>query len=442
MIVQFPSPYADELVYSLFARFFARSGYLAYRFAAEDLFENPLTKPSIEFVDRLTPAAYRALERIGSWEYVVMRHTMFKYYSIFLPLQRRKAAYDAIMEHDSKYHDYLCIPKSNDCTTRYLRYCPLCSADDRQHYGETYWHRLHQMHGITICPIHFCFLENSTIAISSNGTPALIAAEDSIPAHVEAIFSANSLECRLASYVATVFTAEFDPTAIMSLHNHLHAALKGTKYISEQRQTLNAAKLYVDYTRFYAAYPSLPLNQQWQIQKIFSGQRYNMLEVCSIAMFLGIPPSKLSHPVCHTVNTEQMFQSQPRKKPNRGNTHKKDWERIDAETLPFVKNLLTQLAAETDAKPIRITLGLVQRKLNLSSKKLDKCPLCKEVIELYATSQEEHWRHLLEWATQKLHQENKPVHMTNLMKLTNLRKANISSVLATGCSDIRDNPSF
>lgn len=425
MIVQFPAPYEDELVYSLFARFFARSGYLAYRFAAEGLFENPLTKPDLEFIDRLTPAAYHALERIGSWEDIVIDHTMYKYYSRFLPLHRRKDAYDAIMEHNGKYHDYLCMPKSNACTPRYLRYCPLCVADDRQQHGETYWHRLHQMHGINICPIHFCFLENSTIAISSNGAPALLTAEDSIPAHVEAIFSANSIECRLASYVATVFTAEFDPT--VSLHNHLHAALKDTKYISERRQTLNAALLFADYSRFYADYPLPILSQQWQMQKIFSGQRYNALETCSISLFLGIHPSELSQPVCFTVNNEQKpLLSYQRKKANRGNTHKKDWERIDAETLPLVRNLLAQLIVKPDAKPIRITLGLIQRRLGLPEKALNKCPQCKQLIENHIVSQDEHRKRLLIWATNILTKENRPINTTNLMKLTNMKKCSIA----------------
>ena len=208
MIVQFPAPYEDELVYSLFARFFARSGYLAYRFAAEDLFENPLAKPSIEFVDRLTPVAYHALERIGSWEDIVMGHTMFKYYGRFLPVQRRKAAYDAIMEHDGKYHDYLCMPKSNACTPRFLRFCSICANKDRNLYGETYWHRLHQMHGINICPIHCCYLQNSPIAISSNGTPALITAEEVIPMDSTPSYTSNFLECKLSTYVATVFSAK------------------------------------------------------------------------------------------------------------------------------------------------------------------------------------------------------------------------------------------
>jgi hypothetical protein len=35
---------------------------------------------------------------------------------------------------------------------------------DRDRFGETYWHRLHQAPGVVICPVHATFLEESTVA--------------------------------------------------------------------------------------------------------------------------------------------------------------------------------------------------------------------------------------------------------------------------------------
>ena len=40
MITHFPSPYPDELVYSLFSRYYSSSGALSYRCIAEELFKN------------------------------------------------------------------------------------------------------------------------------------------------------------------------------------------------------------------------------------------------------------------------------------------------------------------------------------------------------------------------------------------------------------------
>lgn len=53
MIGFMPEIYTDELLYSMFARYYERSGYMAYIFAAEDLFQNKNERPDVEFINRL-----------------------------------------------------------------------------------------------------------------------------------------------------------------------------------------------------------------------------------------------------------------------------------------------------------------------------------------------------------------------------------------------------
>ena len=57
MIAQFPNFYPDELVYSLLSRYYAKSGYLSYTYAAQDLFKNKLVRPDIEFLNDMTEDA-------------------------------------------------------------------------------------------------------------------------------------------------------------------------------------------------------------------------------------------------------------------------------------------------------------------------------------------------------------------------------------------------
>ena len=45
MISYFPQIYPDELLYSQLARYYYKSGYMAYIFAAEDLFTNRWVRP-------------------------------------------------------------------------------------------------------------------------------------------------------------------------------------------------------------------------------------------------------------------------------------------------------------------------------------------------------------------------------------------------------------
>ena len=46
----------------------------------------------------------------------------------------------------------------------HLRYCPVCKEEDEKQNGETYWHRLHQLAGVLVCPAHQVFLEDSHVS--------------------------------------------------------------------------------------------------------------------------------------------------------------------------------------------------------------------------------------------------------------------------------------
>jgi hypothetical protein len=53
-------------------------------------------------------------------------------------------------------------------TPRYLRFCFACRREDKSRFGESYWHRLHQLSGVEVCPAHQVFLENSNVSLCSD----------------------------------------------------------------------------------------------------------------------------------------------------------------------------------------------------------------------------------------------------------------------------------
>lgn len=178
MITYFPIIYPDELLYSQLARYFTKSGYMAYTFAAEELFVSKTVRPDIEFVNAYTHAAVQAITRNLSMKKVVEKHTMFPYYGRFLPKERRQKAFQAMVSMAGNFHNLLPLPKSKNGKARYLRYCPLCAAHDREQYGEAYWHRTHQMIGVSVCPVHGCYLVDSRVIISGKSAPSLVTAEE------------------------------------------------------------------------------------------------------------------------------------------------------------------------------------------------------------------------------------------------------------------------
>jgi hypothetical protein len=61
--------------------------------------------------------------------------------------------------------EFIQIRKSMKIGKDYLSFCPECVIEDDFLYGETYWHRLHQIQGVLYCPKHQVRIENSSIAM-------------------------------------------------------------------------------------------------------------------------------------------------------------------------------------------------------------------------------------------------------------------------------------
>lgn len=171
MIAQFPNFYPDELMYSLLARYYVRSGHFAFRYCAEELFKRP-THPDVEYCNDMTE---EVKELLGiTMVDVIYQHTMFPWNARFINRDRRQLGMESLKHGTSEYQNSLYRMRGQANTTRYLRFCPACAAEDRAKYGETYWHRIHQIQGLNICPKHHCFLFDSEIKIEGKGSPSNI----------------------------------------------------------------------------------------------------------------------------------------------------------------------------------------------------------------------------------------------------------------------------
>ena len=76
MIGLFPHPYPDELLYSVFARYYVRSGYSNYIFVAEDLFQKRNVRPSFEYFHSLKTEVVAELTKGKNLQEIIITHTM------------------------------------------------------------------------------------------------------------------------------------------------------------------------------------------------------------------------------------------------------------------------------------------------------------------------------------------------------------------------------
>jgi len=328
MIAYFPSFYPDELLYSLLSRYYVNAGYMVYTHAAQDILEKKTAKPNIEFINKYTTEMKHLITQGKPFEEVIEKHTMFPYYVRFLNLERRRKAMQLMLEMDEKYCDALCFPKRS--IARYVRYCPLCAEEDREMYGETYWHRNHQIFGCEVCAKHCCKLISTNIAISSVPTPAFLSAEETVPQRKNVTIVKNTVECQLAKYVIAVFQAEVDMTTDIPIGVFLHSKLEYTKYVSRRGEQRNLKLLHQEFTEYYKTLPYCQFTECWQLQKVFNNRRFNCYEICMLAMFLGISVEELTHMKLPEKAQYQMFDVAVKELHNTGLNYMQIAEKMDA----------------------------------------------------------------------------------------------------------------
>lgn len=165
----FPTPYPDECYYSIFCRYFARSGSTSNKRTIFELFGEAQSLASFVFLPR-------RLELVETWlgtdspvtrESLALDNSCYAYLStaftepVFRGMERKIKTGKADRGMERRI-----IQKCRlSHWPEYLRYCPDCSREDMEIYGETYWHRLPQLPGIVYCPKHGKLIQNSSVAL-------------------------------------------------------------------------------------------------------------------------------------------------------------------------------------------------------------------------------------------------------------------------------------
>ena len=272
-------------MYSVLARYYVRSGYSNYVFAVEDLFRNRYVRPSFEYISPLNDEVTGCLRKNDTIQDVLLRHTMFPYHCRFLPKDRKQKAMQALINMDGNFRNLILFPKRT--ATPSMRYCPLCAAEDRTSYGETYWHRLHQIYELTVCPVHKCLFVNTDYKLSGKLPPDLIPAEIVVPLSENITLCDNEMLLSFAEYVKEIFCLPIKMDNDLAVSELLQRVTEKKSYRTSRGEVCRISALYKDFREFYqAVVDNLP--KQWQIHKIFTGQRFDFYEVALLGFFLNI----------------------------------------------------------------------------------------------------------------------------------------------------------
>lgn len=427
MIGFMPSIYPDELVYSWFCRYFVHSGYTANKMALANLLYNRHCNPSKEFIGHLNPGMERVIKGMYPMDRLILEHTMFPEYARFIDNPKKKDALHRIRQGFGDVHQ-LFSAKLRGSRDQYLKYCPLCAAEDREQYGEAYWHRKHQIRGMDVCARHQCRLQNSGVPAKSEQTFTLEPAETAI-GDGETVFVGDSVVLEYAAYLGEVFDAPLGFGDDIPVRMILYSGMEATKYISSTGKTRNTKMLVDDMQEYYAGLGLEDTASMYQIQRTLLGSRSDFSVVCQIAFYLNMPVNILVSP---SLPKEQAEMGQNARPPKR--EIPEDWEVYDAEMLPVLEEAERGIYngnSNENGRPGKVTERLLYKASGLPPHRLENMPRCREMLGKYKESYGETWARRLIWAYKQYEDENgrEPAYWSDIRETSGVKKKNVGQAI-------------
>ncbi|CAM4017397.1 TniQ family protein [Cohnella lubricantis] len=247
-----PNPYPDELLYSVIARYHVRMNNESPKWTLREVFGTENVIPTIDLPSHLDSLVSRNLTQGLTANQWIDRHTLYPYYAPFLPKDRAYRV-RALMKstNGSGIHALIGITASTVERSNDLRYCPSCFESDIQHYGEPYWHRLHQMSGVWVCPLHQVDLHRIIEPISDrHGLTVLPIARSmfrSEPVMKMASEKIKTILCQIAEDVRLLIENSESLTNLYNLRDHVLPRLFESGYVTAGAR-IRQRKFYEQFT--------------------------------------------------------------------------------------------------------------------------------------------------------------------------------------------------
>jgi len=150
----FSPPYPGETFYSCIARYLVHSGlntrqFFFFYFKQRPHAINQRLPCSIQqFADKIKDITSITADEI------IQNHTLYKFYSTFMNLDKARSLYSYMLGRTGRLDSHV---KLNLSGTDFP-YCRLCAEEDTARFGESFWHSVHSIPFIQVCPKHHFLL--------------------------------------------------------------------------------------------------------------------------------------------------------------------------------------------------------------------------------------------------------------------------------------------
>lgn len=163
MISYFPTPYEDELLYSLIVRFHKRTGNYLMCDTLNELFNNKRARSSAILPTKLGRFAENIKHFKISFDEILINHTLFPFFMAFSNAKKYDEVYRWAKNSESGSISLKIGLFGLKEIYKKLRFCSSCYEEEIKNYGESYWHRELQTPGSLVCIKHNEVLMESKI---------------------------------------------------------------------------------------------------------------------------------------------------------------------------------------------------------------------------------------------------------------------------------------
>lgn len=151
----FPASFPDETLHSLLSRYARLCGGSSRRAAFAELNAAASFTQNVAFPSRLGDLVELLPQGTDlSVVQIIARHTVLPYYAPFLTNAQLQHAHASMTGDGKGLMLKLGINASRVEGASRIRFCPVCIYEDIERVGAAYWHRVHQLPGVLVCPHH------------------------------------------------------------------------------------------------------------------------------------------------------------------------------------------------------------------------------------------------------------------------------------------------
>jgi len=291
MIKKVPGIYPNEVVYSWIARSYSQSGFLFNKYYLKEIFMNPKEQVDYNFINIFNSSFKRIIKETIGFKSLLLDHTLFKHYARFMSPEERKEVYKIGIHNSGLLNKKVHIPPSKK--NYFLRYCPCCVKEDREKYGECYFHTEHQIYEINICPIHKVKLNETTIKNDKDSALSLITLEQLNPIISEIVKVPDDINYKVMNYIYMVFKEDLDIENDTLISDYLTSKLNRAQCVDNNCTKKNIIKLSRDISLFYKDLVIKNIKQH-RICDVYRGQNINPYDILLLCYFHNLTPKEIS----------------------------------------------------------------------------------------------------------------------------------------------------